>query len=72
MFSAIFFKVGGAEAPQPPASAAYAVVSNIRFLWEIPEYYEQYLQLGIHQIPHGQIAFDSGLLWDTRLFNKIR
>ena len=49
-----------------------AVVSNIRFLWEIPEYYEQYLQLGIHQIPQGQIAFDSGRLWDTRLFDKIR
>ena len=48
------------------------VVSNIRFLWEIPEYYAQYLQLGIHQIPQGQIAFDSGLLCDTRLFDKIR
>jgi hypothetical protein len=48
------------------------VVSNIRFLWEIPEYYEQYLQLGIHQIPQSHIAFDSGLLWDIRLFDKIR
>ena len=48
------------------------VVSNIRFLWEIHEYYEQYLQLGIHQTPHGQIAFDSVLLWDTRLFDKSR
>ena len=48
------------------------VVSNIRFLWEIYEYYYQYLQLDIHQIPHDHTAFDSVLLWDTRLFDKSR
>ena len=47
-------------------------VSNIRFLWEIPESYEPYLQLGIHKIPHGQTAFDRGLLCETRLFDKSR
>ena len=47
-----------------------AVVSSNRFLWAISEYYEPYLQLGIHQMPHGQTAFDRGLLWDNRLFDK--